>query len=303
MDMGVPSLFDDLLTRVIDAAATDPTGPADPLARLDAAVAVAAEAAGAGDRLLDHFVAQARHGDLSWTDIGARLGVSKQAARQRFAERTQPLILPGATEPNSRLQACLDRARELAQSDGAAEIGTHHLLAGLLAEGVAAAILERLGVTTDAILDAAHRLFGPPGAPPDSEARDDVPPMSAEATCAVDAAAHHAATASPDSPCPQVRTEHLLFVLALDPGGRARRVLNDLGTDIAAIKRELECYVTGRPRRRGSRWKRPAARAGRACSFCGRSEKIAGRLVAGPGVHICGGCVALATDILRREAA
>ena len=81
-----------------------------------------------------------------------------------------------------------------------------------------------------------------------------------------------------------------------------RRVLNELGTDIAAIKRELECYVTGRPRRRGARWKRPAT-AGRACSFCGRSEKIAGRLVAGPGVHICGGCVALATDILRREAA
>src|SRR2546423_1417833 len=130
MDMGVPSLFDDLLTRVIDAAATDPTGPADPLARLDAAVTVAAQAAGAGEL-------------------------------------------------------------------------------------------------------------------PDSEARNDVPPMSAEATCAVDAAAHHAATASPDSPCPQVRTEHLLFVLALDPGGRARRVLGDLGTDIAAIKRELECYVTG----------------------------------------------------------
>src|SRR6266536_3610280 len=184
MDMGVPSLFDDLVTRVIDAA-----GSAGPLARLDAAVTMAAEAAGAGERLLDHFVAQARHADLSWTDIGVRLGVSKQAARQRFAERTQPLILPGATEPNSRLQACLDRAGLLAQSDGAAEIGTHHLLAGLLAEGVAAATLERLGVTTQAILDAAHRLFGPPG-----PGRDDVPPMSAEATCAVDAAAHHAAT-------------------------------------------------------------------------------------------------------------
>jgi ClpX C4-type zinc finger/Clp amino terminal domain, pathogenicity island component len=100
-----------------------------------------------------------------------------------------------------------------------------------------------------------------------------------------------------------VRTEHLLFVLALDAGGRARRVLNDLGTDIAAIKRELECYVTGKPRRRGSRWKRPAGNAGRACSFCGRSEKVAGRLVAGPGVHICAGCVALAADILRRDVA
>lgn len=186
----------------------------------------------------------------------------------------------------------------VAQTDGAAEIGTHHLLAGLLAEGVAAAILERLGVTIDAILDSGHRLFGPPGRP-----GEHVPPMSTEATCAVDAAAHNALKASPDSPRPEVRTEHLLFVLALDAGGRARRVLNDLGTDIAAIKKELECYVTGKPRRRGSRWKRPAATSGRSCSFCGRSEKLAGRLVAGPGMHICGGCVALAGQILHREAA
>src|SRR5215813_5720679 len=105
MEMGVPSLFDHLATRVIDTAAST-----DLVARLDAAVAVAGEATDAADRLLDHFVAQARHADLSWTDIGARLGVSKQAARQRFADRTQPLILPAAAQPNSRLQACIDRA-------------------------------------------------------------------------------------------------------------------------------------------------------------------------------------------------
>ncbi len=247
-------------------------------------------------------------------DSGVVLGHDNLAGP---AERVQPDVLQGETgrladdlptgedgdvgaaEPNSRLRACLDRAGAAAQADGAAEIGTHHLHAGLLAEGVAAAILERLGVTTDAILASGQRLFGPsPGQP-----AEHVPPMSAEATCAVDAAARHAVTTSPDSPCPEVRTEHLLFVLARDMDGRARRVLNDLGTDIAVIKRELECYVTGRPRRRGSRWKRPAAASGRACSFCGRSERVAGRLVAGPGVYICAGCVALAADILRREAA
>lgn len=291
MDMGVPSLFDHLVTRVIDTAGSD-----DPLARLDAAVATTAETAGAGDQLLDHFVAQARHAGLSWTDIGDRLGVSKQAARQRFVDRTQPLTLPAAAEPNDRLRACLDSAGELARVDGATEIGTHHLLAGLLAEGVAAAILERLGITTDAIFASAHRLFGPPGKPGAT-----VPPLSAEATCALDSAARHVAVARQDSPHPEVRTEHVLFVLALDAGGRARRVLGDLGTDIAAIKRELECYVTGKPRRRSSRWKRPATGTGRACSFCGRSEKVAGRLISGPGVQICGPCVALAGDILRSE--
>jgi len=224
--------------------------------------------------------------------------VSKQAARQRFAARMQPLVLPGAAEPSTRLRACLDRAVTVAQADGAAEVGTHHLLEGLLAEGVAAATLERLGVTTNAIRDSAHRLFGPPGPP-----RDDVPPMSADATCALDAAAQRALIASPDSPSPEVRTEHLLIVLALDAGGGGRRVLNDLGTDIAAIKQQLECYVTGSPRRRASRWKRAVATTGRVCSFCGRSEKVAGRLVAGPAVHICGGCVTLAQQILQREGA
>jgi ATP-dependent Clp protease ATP-binding subunit ClpA len=291
MDLGVPSLFDELVTRVIDTA-----GSEDPLARLDAAIVVATEAAATGDRLLDHFVARARQANLSWTDIGARLGVSKQAARQRFVERTQPLTLAATSTPDSRWQACVDRAGEVAQADGAAEIATHHLLAGLLAEGVAAAILERLSVTTDAILTVAHRLFGPPG-----PATDGIPPPSVEATRALDAAARHAATIGRDPTSSEVRPEHLLFVLALDAGGRARRVLNELGTDIAAIKRELECYVTGTPPRRGSRWKRTPAAHGRTCSFCGRAENVSGRLVAGPGVSICGSCVALAADILREE--
>jgi ATP-dependent Clp protease ATP-binding subunit ClpA len=292
MDVGVPPLFEQLAARVVDTA-----GGEDPGARLDAAIAVAADAGATADWLLDHFVAQARHADLSWTEIGARLGVSKQAARQRFADRTQSLILPGAAEPGSRLRACLDRAGAVAQAEGAAEVGTHHLLEGLLAEGVAAATLESLGVTPTAIRDSTHRLFGPPEPP-----RDDVPPMSAEAVCALDAATQPALIANPDSRTPEVRTEHLLLVLALDAGGRARRVLNDLGTDIAAIKAELECYVTGKPRRRGGRWKRAVTTADRVCSFCGRPERVAGRLVAGPGVHICAGCVALARQILHQDA-
>jgi ATP-dependent Clp protease ATP-binding subunit ClpA len=298
-----PAGVDQLVAQVHHRAAT-----ADAPGLLDAAAALSAGHAADADRLLDHFVAHARSSGMSWTDIGARLGVSKQAARQRFADPAPTAVLPFAARPAPRLQTCLDQAGREAQTDGAHEIGTHHLLAGLLAEGVAAAILERLGVTTDAIRDSARRLFDlpvmPPGStPPDGTARDDRPPMSTEATCALDAAAHQALKTSPDSPRPEVRTEHLLFALALDPGGRARRVLNDIGTDIAAIKRELECYITGKPRRRGSRWKGSASKVGRTCSFCGRPEKVTGRLVAGPGVHICGGCVALAGEILDREAA
>jgi hypothetical protein len=282
--------FADLVAQVHQRTAT-----ADPAGLLDAAATISAEHAAAADRLLDHFVAHARGSGMSWTDIGTRLGVSKQAARQRFGDTAVAGVLPFAAHPAARLQACLDQAREEARADGAVEIGTQHLLAGLLTEGVAAAILERVGVHAQAIRDAAHRLFGPPA---DNATSGQTPPMSAESTCALDAAAHNAAVNPAASGQPEVRTEHLLAVLALDPGSRARRVLNDLGVDIAAIKRELQCYITVNPARPARWWKRrPPTQPG--CSFCGRTDTGPGQLVNGPGIAICNACIALAADIVR----
>lgn len=121
--------------------------------------------------------------------------------------------------------------------------------------------------------------------------------MSAEATYALDAASGSAAANDSANTAPEVRTEHLLAVLALDPGSRARRVVNDLEVDIAAIKRELQCYVTLNPTRPARWWKRrPSAEQG--CSFCGRTVPTAGQLVNGPGVAICSACAAVAGDIL-----
>jgi hypothetical protein len=286
-----PTGFDQLVAQVRNRAATAAT--ADAAALLDAAAAVSADHAATADRLLDHFVAHARGAGMSWTDVGARLGVSKQAARQRFADRFPVGVLPFAAPAAPRLQTCLDRAGREARTDGADEVGTHHLLAGLLAEGVAAAILERVGASAEAIRAASQRLFGPPA----GVAGDETPPMSAEAVCALDAAAHSAAANASDSAPPEVRTEHLLAALALDPGSRARRVLNDLGVDIAAVKRELQCYITVNPTRPARWWKRrPPAR--RSCSFCGRTSPAAAQLVHGPGVAICSACVVLAGEIL-----
>jgi hypothetical protein len=272
------------------------TAGADPLDRMDAAMALAAALTARADAVVDHFVAEARSAGLSWTEIGARLGVSKQAARKRFADRApMPALEPGHSM-RPRLAACLDRAHEIARADGSAEVGTHHLLAGLLADGVAAAILERLGVCVDAVSSSAARLFGPP--PPPSADRP--PVLSAEAVFAVDAAARQATAGDPDAGC--VGTEHLLAVLALDPGSRARRVLVDLGVDLAAMKKELDRYVDcdpGWPRR----LRRPRARRGPACSFCGTAEAPRRPLVRGSGVAICGACAARAAETVDAHAA
>src|SRR5882757_2466412 len=259
-------------------AAVRARAPDAPLDRVEAAMAVG-EARGAG---------------CSWTEIGARMGVSKQAARQRFGQPAQAaaagLTLGGRLKPQDRLLSCLEAAGREAAADGAAEIGTHHLLTGLFEEGVAAAILEKLGVRGDAVRDAARALF--PGAGQPAELS---PPESAEARDAIRGAEALARRGG----CGYVGTEHLLGVLALDPGSRARRVLLSLQVSIAAIKKELECYISpGRQRRR----RRGKAAAG-ACSFCGKPGGTGLRLVAGPGVYICGECVGLCNEILAGDAA
>jgi ATP-dependent Clp protease ATP-binding subunit ClpA len=278
--------LDALTTQIVARATSD-----DSLDRLDAAIAVAAELDHQADTLVDHFVAAARAAGRSWTEIGGRLGVSKQAARKRFpAPATPAPVLPPGVTLRPRLQTCLTEAGRHAQLAGVAEVGSEHLLAGLLADGVGAAILDKLGVATEAITASAQRLFG--AAQP---AGEQPPPLSAEAVCAIEAAAHHALAAARDRPEVSVGTEHLLAVLALDHGSRARRVLTDLGVDIALIKEELACYTSiqpHRPRRFGRR--RQAHRP--ACAFCGAAETPARPLVRGPGVTICGTCAQRALE-------
>jgi hypothetical protein len=279
--MGEP-LFDQLVTRVEESTA-------DPLERVGAAVGLRETVAADIDRVMDRFVGRAREQGLSWTVIGDRLGVSRQAARQRFADRVQTGF---SLQLRPRLRSCLAQAEREARADGRTRIETDHLLAGLLAEGVAAAILENLGLTADKIRAAGHRLFGPPETP-----LDQTPDMSAEARCALDNAAHIVRNNNPDPSQEFVGTEHLLAALVLDPGSRARRILNDLDVEAAVIKRELSCYVTLNPRRARRRGRK--YRGVDRCSFCGRSSTEAGELVAGPGVWICAACVNLATEILE----
>jgi ATP-dependent Clp protease ATP-binding subunit ClpA len=278
--------FHDLTTHVAAHAVSD-----DSLDRLDTALALAARLDHDAEALVDHFVTAARTAGRSWTDIGTRLGVSRQAARQRFTDPARPApVLPPGVTLRPRLQTCLTAATQRAQQAGAAEVGTDHLLAGLLADGVAAAILDKVGVTADAITASAQRLFGPP-----RPAGPLSPPLSAEAVCAIEAAAHHAAAADRDQVDVSVGTEHLLLVLAFDPGSRARRVLTDLGIDLAAIKKELACYLTLNPHRPRRLGRRRQARHP-ACSFCGAADTAARPLVHGPGVAICGTCAQRAVE-------
>jgi hypothetical protein len=57
------------------------------LDQLAAAVIHAEDWLRLADQLLDYFVDQARRAGTPWAEIGAHLGVSRQAAQKRFATR------------------------------------------------------------------------------------------------------------------------------------------------------------------------------------------------------------------------
>jgi ATP-dependent Clp protease ATP-binding subunit ClpA len=278
------------VAKLVDAVRQQ--APGAPLDRVEAALTVSEELASCADELIGQFVEEARRAGCSWTEIGQRIGVSKQAARQRFADPRRRAPKAWSCRLSAPCGGCLEAARREAAADGAAEVGTHHQLIGLFHEGVAAAVLEELGVRADAVRAAARELF-PGGGGGGGGLPGEWPPQeSAEAREALQRAAAIARQAGRSD----VGTEHLLAALALDPGSRARRVLSHLGVSIPAIKKEVDCYVGPGKQRRRKRDK-----ADLACSFCGKSQKQVKKLIAGPRVSICDECIDLCNEILADE--
>src|SRR3954447_22296147 len=118
----------DELLRLVERRA----GSASPLDRLQAAVGLAGERRAHDEAVLDHFVAAARRGGCSWTEIGAALGVSKQAAHQRFPAAGAAGAWP--SQASDTVRAVLACAQEEARAMGHNYLGTEHVLLGLLAQ-------------------------------------------------------------------------------------------------------------------------------------------------------------------------
>src|SRR3954453_7036740 len=72
-----PARLDDLIGAVSSAHEA-------PLDRLTNAVVLAERLGEVADSLIGNFVDEARRSGASWSDIGRSLGVTKQAAQQRF---------------------------------------------------------------------------------------------------------------------------------------------------------------------------------------------------------------------------
>lgn len=208
-------------------AAVDARRPADALDALAIAEALVDELAALGDRLVGFYVERARGEGSSWAAIGARVGVSRQAAQQRYAGRwasitVADLIAAGTFErATTRLGTTLEAAEDRARALGHDEIDVGHLLLALLDDErtIAGQALHECGVDAVQLRRRTERALG--------RARSDVaePPVGSAARRCLSRAAVEAVAMGHN----YLGTEHLLLGVAELADDGVQRALRATG--------------------------------------------------------------------------
>ena len=133
-----PVRLDDLINAITSVHS-------DALEQLQDAVLAAEHLGEVADHLIGHFVDQARRSGASWTDIGKRMGVTKQAAQKRFVPKgssgDDPDLAEGFGRFTPRARNVVVAAQEETRSAENAEITPAHLALGLLHEPESLAVL------------------------------------------------------------------------------------------------------------------------------------------------------------------
>ena len=207
------------------------------------AVLVGAHLDEVADQLIGHFVDRARRSGASWTEIGRSMGVTKQAAQQRFS--TKPDL-----EPSQGFSRFDDRARHVivvAQNEATkaenTEITVAHLTLGLMAdaESLAARTIGAQNIDADRVRELARKTF---------PARSDAPmpqfvPFDGHARSALEAAVNNAVRLGHH----HVGTEHILLGLLSAEDGTG--VLSGLGVDRARAEAHIMTALAAEDRDHG----------------------------------------------------
>lgn len=154
-------------------------------------------------------------GDLSAEDLAARL--------PNFTERARTTLRLAVRE---------------ARDQGVPEVGTEHLLSGILAEGsnLALQVLGSLEIRPEQVTDELARV---PAAASSSEEAGRR--FSSAAANALELTATEAIGMGHN----YIGCEHLLTGLALEPDGAASAALRNLGADARAVRRAVSAAVAG----------------------------------------------------------
>jgi hypothetical protein len=216
--MAQPRL-DDLIDRV---KSLHPDG--DPLDRLADAVVVSGELDELADHLVGHFVDQARRAGASWTEIGASMGVTKQAAQKRFVPRPEgPLDGGMLSRFTKRAATIVKNSQEIARGAQNDTVEPEHLLLALLAdpEALATQAAVAVGASLESARAAAVAAFPAPADEPPSGHI----PFSARSKKLLQLTARKALGLGHN----YVGTEHMLLGLLDDPSSPEAQLLANQG--------------------------------------------------------------------------
>jgi len=204
--MTLPARLDDLIDHVVRQ---HPDG--GPLVHLSDAVLAGDQLGELADHLIGHFVDQARRAGASWSEIGRSMGVSKQAAQQRFVPKPADVATPGMFDRfTPRARTVVTQAERHAREAGNDEVGLAHVVLGLVdeAQGLAALAIEAQGVPLDSVRDLARA-----GLPPAAAAQPERLPFGADAKRLLDLTLRESLRLGHN----YIGTEHVLLAL-LDEG-------------------------------------------------------------------------------------
>jgi hypothetical protein len=211
---------------------------ADALQQLTDAMLLADEVGDVADHLIGHFVDQARRSGASWADIGASMGVSKQAAQKRFVpkEFSSREATANFARFTERARHALVTAERSARGVGNDQIDTSHILLGVIGEreGLAAKAIEKLGASPAALGERITAVL-----PPAAETVPERIPFSGRSRKTIELTMREALRLGHN----YVGTEHILLGL-LDQGeGPAYDVLTELGVTKDAVEEDIRAVL------------------------------------------------------------
>jgi ClpA/ClpB-like protein len=197
------------------------------------------------DALEADYVDDALRSGWSWSQVGAALGVSRQAAHKKHSRRgagREPYEGAGRAEVlvSDEARRAVRIARLEARTLGEDTVGTEHLLLGLIRSdtGPAGRVLRGLGVSLSrarGAVEPGHEVT----AARERAAHDPAPsepPISPLARSVLEKALR-ASLQSEDAP---LTGERLLLALLQADAGGAVRALQRLGVPPSSVRRELE---------------------------------------------------------------
>lgn len=208
----------------------------EPLDLLATAAATVEEVTDAADALLSHFVDRTRRAGHSWTEIGAALGVTKQAVQKRFTGEEKRN--PRGWERFTDLARAVASTHAFAASDelGNNYVGTEHLLLAMWSEpeGIAAKALADAGLARVEVVEAIDARI-----PRGSQGRGGFTPR---AWVAIENSFKIALEMGHN----YVGTEHLLLSLMTGIGGVAEDILSERNVTVERIRAFVLKELKGR---------------------------------------------------------